>query len=207
MRALKLFAVPLVDHALQLQDAPQRLFIVISNPTNERNPMHHDFPEHLHHNASDSARVEIVSARDSQGVRNILEALPAWFGDPVAIDNYVSEAADENFTSLLAREGDDTVGVALVERHFPESAELHLIAVSPTMRDGGIGRALVEQVCSDLSSAGCSYLTVHTVGPSYEDHNYAQTRAFYRRLGFMPLEEHRGLDWPGPTLILVRPLT
>lgn len=35
---------------------------------------------------------------------------------------------------------------------------------------------------------------------------YAQTRAFYTRMGFLPLEEHEDLEWPGPTLILVRAL-
>lgn len=151
--------------------------------------------------------IEIVAERDPHAVRRILEELPDWFGDPAAIDNYAADAADEGFSSLLAREGDDTVGIALVARHFPQSAELHLIAVSPAAHGQGIGGALTERACVDLASDRCLVLTVHTVGPSFDHDGYAQTRGFYRALGFIPLEEHSGLDWPGPTLILARPLT
>lgn len=49
-------------------------------------------------------------------------------------------------------------------------------------------------------------LSVHTVGPSFDDAPYEATRAFYRSVGFVPLEAHRDLDWAGPTLILVQPL-
>ena len=150
---------------------------------------------------------EIIAERDPNAVRRILEELPDWFGDPAAIDNYAAHSADEGFTSLLARDGDDTVGIALVERHFPQSAELHLIAISPAARGQGIGRALTERACADLASDSCLVLTVHTVGPSFNHDGYAQTRSFYLALGFIPLEEHSGLDWPGPTLILARPLT
>lgn len=53
---------------------------------------------------------------------------------------------------------------------------------------------------------GRTLLSVHPVGPSFENAPYAQTRAFYTRMGFLPLEEHEDLEWPGPTLILVRAL-
>lgn len=150
--------------------------------------------------------LDIVSGHDPQAVRRILQGLPDWFGDPAAVDNYIADASDDRFTSLLAREGDNTVGVALLDRHFPASAELHLIAVSSPARGRGIGRSLIGHACEALARSGCQFLTVHTVGPSCDHDGYAQTRAFYRTLGFLPLEEHHGLDWPGPTLILVRPL-
>jgi GNAT superfamily N-acetyltransferase len=150
--------------------------------------------------------IEVVQSRSAKGVRQILEALPDWFGDPAAIDNYVSAADDSNYDSTLATDAGSVLGVALTRRHFPEAAELHLIAVHPNARRTGIGRRLVDVVASGLAADGCSLLSVHTVGPSFHHEPYAQTRAFYRHVGFTPLEEHNGLDWPGPTLILVRPL-
>ncbi len=81
-----------------------------------------------------------------------------------------------------------------------------MIAAKSEARGAGIGRQLVEHVAADLASDGCRLLSVHTVGPSFEDASYAATRAFYRSVGFIPLEEHNGLDWDGPTLILVRAL-
>jgi hypothetical protein len=58
-------------------------------------------------------------------------------------------------------------------------------------------------VRSGLAADGCTLLSVHTVGPSFHHEPYAQTRAFYRHVGFTPMEEHIGLEWPGPTLIFV----
>jgi GNAT superfamily N-acetyltransferase len=150
--------------------------------------------------------IELVEHRSAEDVRRILEALPEWFGDADAIDNYVAAAADDDYGSVLAVAPDGVIGAALTLRHFREGAELHLIAVHPDARGTGVGRLLVERVASQLAVDGCTLLSVHTVGPSFENEPYAHTRAFYRSVGFVPLEEHDGLDWPGPTLILVRPL-
>ena len=49
-------------------------------------------------------------------------------------------------------------------------------------------------------------LSVHTVGPSFDNEPYAHAPGFYRATGFSPLEELNNLDWPGPPLILVRKL-
>jgi ribosomal protein S18 acetylase RimI-like enzyme len=151
--------------------------------------------------------IHVVRRRSAEDVRRILEALPDWFGDPEAIDNYVSAAGDTDYESSLATDDAGSVlGVALTRRHFPEAAELHLIAVHPSDRGKGIGRSLVDEVASGLAADGCILLSVHTVGPSFQNEPYAQTRGFYRQAGFTSVEEHVGLDWSGPTLILVRPL-
>lgn len=150
--------------------------------------------------------IEVIDRRSAPDTRRILEALPDWFGDPVAIDNYVAAAADPDFGSVLAVRPESVVGVALTRRHFAQAAEIHLIAVDPEHRGSGVGRALVEHIVEASEHDGCSLLSVHTVGPSFEHEPYAQTRAFYRAVGFLPLEEHDGLDWSGPSLILVRPL-
>ncbi|HJX78727.1 GNAT family N-acetyltransferase [Glutamicibacter sp.] len=150
--------------------------------------------------------IEIEYARDPHAVRNVLESLPEWFGDLESIDDYIVDAANEKFVSVLARESGVTIGVSLIRRHFSESAELHLIAISPEARGHGIGRTLIEKIAADLANDGCVLLSVHTVGPTFDNEAYAQTRSFYRATGFYPLEEHSNLDWSGPTLILVRPI-
>ena len=149
---------------------------------------------------------EILQKRDPVAVRRILESLPDWFGDPGAIDNYETAAADSEFVSIVAVDSGKVIGVSLTRRHFRESAELHLIAVDPIARGRGIGRALIDHVAADLRNDGCVLLSVHTVGPSFENEPYAHTRAFYRATGFHPLEEHNNLDWAGPSLIFVRKL-
>lgn len=78
--------------------------------------------------------IDLMYRRDPSSVRSILKSLPNWFGDPDAIDNYEHDAVSDAFQSLLAVDSEKTVGVALVRRHFPEAAELHLIAVAPDVR-------------------------------------------------------------------------
>ena len=87
---------------------------------------------------------EILQKRDPVAVRRILESLPDWFGDPGAIDNYETAAADSEFVSIVAVDSGKVIGVSLTRRHFRESAELHLIAVDPIARGRGIGRALID---------------------------------------------------------------
>lgn len=148
--------------------------------------------------------LQIEHRADPDAVRRILSSLPDWFGIPEAIDEYVVQAGV--LDSFLATDGRVVQGVALMEQHFPQSAELALIAVDPQVRGTGVGRLLVEAVESHAASSGCRLLEVHTVGPSYEHDGYAQTRAFYKALGFIPVHEFTGIDWDGPTLVLVKPL-
>ena len=131
--------------------------------------------------------IDITEHRDGNAVRRILEALPEWFGIPEAIDSYAADAVDDSYGSLMAVADGEPVGVLLTRRHFPESAEIYLMAVHPDVRGTGIGRRLVERVVDDLSADGCNLLSVHTVGPSFENAPYAQTRTFYTRMGFLPL--------------------
>lgn len=147
---------------------------------------------------------EITRGQDPEGTRRILAALPDWFGIPEANEHYVRAAGEKD--SYLARVDGATVGVALVDRHFPETAEIHLIAVAPEHHGTGVGSALVAALEADLLADGVRLLEVKTVGASFEDEGYAATRAFYLARGFLPLEEREQLDWDGPTLILVKPL-
>jgi hypothetical protein len=118
--------------------------------------------------------LEIQRRPDPIAVDQVLRSLPAWFGIEDAIVSYVESVSQRD--SFLAVVDGKVIGVALVNRHFPESAE------------------------------ECRLLQVHTVGPSFEDHAYAQTRAFYRQAGFLPLQEFDRIDWDGPSLVLVKPL-
>lgn len=148
--------------------------------------------------------ISIDRLRDPAGVERLLRTLPAWFGIEEATANYVEKAA--RLESFVARHSGLTVGVALVERHFRQSAELTLLAVHQDLRGQGIGRRLVSAVEEFLRADECEFLEVHTVGPSYEDDGYADTRAFYTAIGFAPVHEFDHLDWDGPTLLMIKSL-
>lgn len=151
--------------------------------------------------------------QDPDTVDRLLRSLPDWFGIESANAHYVTKARD--LPTYLAWPAPDSpvpaaaghpVGVLLVARHFPESAEIYLMAVEPALHRRGIGRALVEALEADLLADGVGLLQVKTLGPSQPDANYERTRRFYARMGFRPLEEIPDL-WPGnPCLIMVKVL-
>lgn len=146
----------------------------------------------------------IEHRNDAGAVERILRSLPAWFGIEESLLEYVESARTQESYLVLA--GDVVVGVGLVVRRFPESAEIELLAVHADHRGRGAGRVLIEAIVEAVTRDGIQLLSVHTVGPSYEDEAYAATRAFYRRVGFVPVQEFEGLDWEGPTLLMVRAL-
>lgn len=140
---------------------------------------------------------------DPEGLRSILATLPSWFGIPEANHHYVTAATTLPCYVAVDQHG-TTRGVALVKRHFEESAELYLIAVDADSRGCGIGRRLVAAVEADLAMDGVRFLQVKTVGPSFEDAGYEETRRFYLALGFVAVEEFARLDWDGPSLLLIK---
>lgn len=83
--------------------------------------------------------IKIERRQDPAAVDRILHSLPDWFGIEEAIGNYVESASRRD--SFLAVMDGEVIGVALVDRHFPESAELTLIAVQAGRRGAGIGAA------------------------------------------------------------------
>lgn len=171
--------------------------------------------------------------RSPQTVDRLLGLLPAWFGIPSANADYVAAAG--LLPTYLAWPGQAggpgggalqagaapadalpvnvlpvdvlPVGVLLAERHFPETAEIHLMAVDPAVHRRGAGRALVEALERDLIAERVGLLEVKTLGPSHPDAGYAKTRLFYQSMGFAPVEELLDL-WPGnPCLIMVKVLS
>jgi GNAT superfamily N-acetyltransferase len=143
-----------------------------------------------------------ASAELAATTERLLGLLPSWFGIPEANAAYTESAT--YLPGLVASSGTRPVGVLLYRRPFPEAAEIHLMAVDPSWHRKGIGRALVAALTADLSADGCQLLQVKTLGATHPDQGYALTRAFYRAVGFLPLEETNDL-WPGnPCLIMVK---
>ncbi len=122
----------------------------------------------------DPGAVRIASdTQDPASVERLLRALPEWFGLEDPIVQYVRDA--ESAPTYLATDcgTGEVVGVILMHRHYPEAAEIHLMAVDPQWHRRGVGRALVEAVERDLVASGARMLQVKTLGPSEPDEHYA----------------------------------
>jgi GNAT superfamily N-acetyltransferase len=141
---------------------------------------------------------------DHPACEAILRALPAWFGIEEATAAYLR--AIPRLDSFVATIEDTIVGFISLEEHNPQSAEIHVMGVIPERHGAGIGRALVEHAERFARERRIEYLQVKTLGPSRANAEYERTRGFYRRLGFVPLEENRLWGESNPCLILVKHL-
>lgn len=138
-------------------------------------------------------------------VARLIAGLPEWFGLPEANEEYI-EAARTKETWTVRDEAGAVRGVTLVEHHFPHSAEIYFTAVDRRAHGQGIGTAMCTAIEADARARGTTLLQVKTLGPSHPDPGYARTRNFYRKMGFLPLEETDLWGEAAPCLIMVKPL-
>jgi coenzyme F420-0:L-glutamate ligase / coenzyme F420-1:gamma-L-glutamate ligase len=139
-------------------------------------------------------------AERSRIAEAVLRDLPEWFGIEEATQGYIDAAATLP-TFVVERDA----GFLCLKQHTPRAAELYVMGVRREHHRRGIGRALVAAGESWCRAHRIRYLQVKTLGPSRPDPEYDRTRAFYEALGFIALEELRGL-WgeENPALLLVK---
>lgn len=117
--------------------------------------------------------------------RDILEALPDWFGIPEAREEYIKQSAGEIFFAAL--EGDKTVGFLTLKKTGEATAELAVMGVKKEYHRRGIGKALFAVAKARAAELGYCFLQVKTVQMGrYPE--YDATNRFYLSLGFRELE-------------------
>lgn len=131
-----------------------------------------------------SARTSIAveNSLAAEEVRDILGALPDWFGLPDAIEAYAREA--ERLTAITARTDGRLVGFTSLNPIAPAACEFAVMAVRPEHHRRGHGRALIVAGTDWMRSKGYSLALVRTLAASQPDPFYACTRRFYAACGF-----------------------
>lgn len=119
--------------------------------------------------------------------RQILEALPAWFGIPESVEDYV--AAADRLPTAIASIGAEDVGILSWLVRTPFAAEVYVMGVLPKYHHQGVGRRLLDHAENSLTKDGVEFLQVKTLSSSSSNKGYEKTRAFYLSCGFRPLEE------------------
>jgi ribosomal protein S18 acetylase RimI-like enzyme len=145
---------------------------------------------------------------DAERCDLIVASLPYHFGQEDG--RRACAQAVRSQSGLVAVLDDTVVGFLTLQRHFDHAAEITWMAVHADHRHHGIGRALIGQLCQDLTAEGRRLLLVLTVSPSdpgwEPPDGYQATRAFYQAVGFTLARDLPGL-WPDDTaVLLVRPL-
>ena len=129
----------------------------------------------------------ITSARMKTDICNtILSGLPNWFGNKEAIIDYTNQVRQMPFYAAL--DENNAVGFAAVKVHNEYTAEICVMGVLEDYHRQGIGGLLVRSCEEYCSSNQIKFLTVKTLDVSADYEPYDKTRAFYRKMGFFPLE-------------------
>jgi GNAT superfamily N-acetyltransferase len=135
----------------------------------------------------------------------ILRTLPLWFGQEESLLEYAQDA--ERYATFLVMQHGRAVGFVTLHEHFPQAWEVHCIAVQADHRGHGSGRGLQAGAEDWLVNKGVRLLQVKTLAASFPSEEYAQTREFYRAVGYLPLEVFPQLWQAGlPVLLLVKVL-
>jgi ribosomal protein S18 acetylase RimI-like enzyme len=150
-----------------------------------------------------------LTPADGPGCDAVVLTLPYHFGHEGGRAQCARAVRTQ--AGLVAVENHVIVGFLTLARHDPASAEITWMAVRADRRRHGIGRRLVKHAIADLAADGVELLSVLTLAESVAEErdsdNYAETRSFYRALGFIPLRELVLEDWDDDAaVILARPV-
>ncbi|MBR0437002.1 MAG: GNAT family N-acetyltransferase [Clostridia bacterium] len=117
--------------------------------------------------------------------REILEALPEWFGIAEAREDYILKSADE--TMVASFDQDAPNGFLCLKETGKDTVELAVMGVRKEYHRKGIGTGLFEAAKEIAVEKGYSFLQVKTVQMGrYEE--YDRTNRFYLALGFKEFE-------------------
>ena len=117
--------------------------------------------------------------------RQVLEALPDWFGMVEGREAYIRGSRAQPFWADM--ENGAARGFLTLKETSPYTAELAVMGVLPGYHRQGIGRALFEAFRRYAGDRGYAFLQVKTVREGCYG-TYDQTNAFYKSLGFRELE-------------------
>lgn len=117
--------------------------------------------------------------------RNILQALPDWFGIPESREEYIQDSVNKPF--FCARTNEKNIGFLYLKQTGKDTVEIAVMGVLKEYHRKGIGQSLFEYVKKEIHKKGYSFIQVKTVQMGkYE--NYDKTNKFYLSLGFKEFE-------------------
>ena len=135
----------------------------------------------------------------------IIASLPDWFGLEEGIRECA--AAVRSQPGLVAELDGSVVGFLTLARPYPTTPEISWLAVHARDRRRGIGRALIDAISDRCRADGDRILLVKTLSDREDPGpEYAETRAFYLSLGFVPVMELPDVDPDNPIQLLALPL-
>lgn len=136
--------------------------------------------------------------------REVLTDLPEWFGIPESTEEYIRESGNMPF--FAAMDEAEILGFMVMKETSPYTCEIYVTGVKKRAHRCGAGRAMFAAFEEYARAQGYRFVQVKTVAPGHYP-EYDATVAFYKGVGFLPLEVFPTLwDERNPCLILVKAL-
>ena len=130
--------------------------------------------------------LQITDNQQKQQIaRQVLEALPEWFGIEQAREEYISDSTGQMFFASIHNE--QPVGFLCLKPTGRDTVELAVMGVRKEYHRQGIGRALVKSAGQMAKKQGFSFMQVKTVQMGHYP-EYDATNRFYQSLGFKEFE-------------------
>lgn len=155
---------------------------------------------------SEPIHIEALAEQKSETCREILEALPEWFGIPAAIDAYAKGVAE--LPMLVAKDRSGLIiGFIALKPQTPSAVEAYVLGIRREYQRKGYGHLLFEAAERMARKLGARFLTVKTLAETRPDPHYRATRLFYESIGFEPIEVFPTLWSPeNPCLLMAKTL-
>ena len=150
--------------------------------------------------------IRLACADDVDGCVEIMESLPDYFTE--AANQEVASNLLDN-VSFVAEHRQQLIGLVMIERRYPRSAEILVAAVRPEHRDAGVGSSLLDAALTALAESGVALVEAKTLDASDDYEPYVATRAFWERRGFVQIDcidPLPGWDPGNPSAIYVKAL-
>ena len=130
--------------------------------------------------------IQVTNDEDKKHItRNILEALPEWFGIPEAREEYIHDSTGKAFFCAVENEKD--LGFLYLRETGKDTVELAVMGVLKTHHRKGIGRGMFDEAKRIAAEHSYSFIQVKTVQMGkYPE--YDETNRFYLGLGFKEFE-------------------
>ena len=152
--------------------------------------------------------IRSLERADAAGVQDLAKRLDKWFN----AEGLAQMSRDlETHPGLVAQADGRILGFVTWSASDSETANLSWMGVVEERRRSGIGRALLAAMMPRLRAEGFLTLEVSTVADSVDYVPYAETRAFYRAMGFVDFRVDHGFygdaSDPYDRLVLRRDVT
>lgn len=150
-------------------------------------------------------RIDGPANQSQAECEEILRSVPEWFGIEEALLEYAANTV--KLPTFVIRDNVRALGFVSLRQHFAQAWEIDCIAVHATARNKGLGTLVLRRAERWLVAQGARFLQVKTIAAASPNPHYAQTRAYYERMGFTAIEVFPELWHPrNPCLQMLKAL-